>query len=230
MNMRHLLFLTLFTAFTFLVNAQVKTISLKKGEALDLLLLNTNADAKAELDEYFTKAVPVAQKWGYRPQYSCRIGEPPTQGNYWPSTFILAKWEDYDKRIAFTKAILEEYPQFHERRREIWTTFNLTYWQIEEDKEVTIDPEKFYIATSYWGKESNDFKQFESQWSSAVTKNGGNIVLSLKDGASPFGYDYNPDLFTLIEWKDKADFEQFYQDHQNMDHQGVRHVNQFILN
>ncbi len=213
-----------------LATAQVKTISLKKGEALDLLLLNTNADAKEELDEYFTKAVPVAQKWGYKPQYSSRLSSPPTQGNYWPSTFILAKWEDYEKRIQFMEAIVEEYPLFHERRRLIWTTFNLTYWKVEEDQEIPIDSEKYYVATSYWSENTVDFGRFNQEWSSMLESSGGKIVLKCSEGTSPFGYSYDPDLFTVSEWKSETDFQQFLEKSKNVDHKGVRHVNQFILN
>lgn len=211
-------------------NAQVKTISLKKGEVLDLLLLNTNTEAEEELTEYFNKAIPVAQKWGYKPQYSSKITEPPTQGNYWPSTFIIAKWEDYNKRVQFTKDILLEYPQFHERRRTIWTSFNLTYWKVEQDLEVEIDPDKFYIATSYWGEEQKAFTSFQSSWEQEVDKGGGKVVLEFTNGVSPFGYHYNPDLFVLIEWESREAFEYFYEKNVSMDHNGVKHVNQFILN
>ena len=228
--MRHLLFFMTTVALAGMINAQVKTISLKKGEALDLLLLNTNAEAKEELNEYFAEAVPIAQKWGYKPQYSSRISVAPTQGNYWPSTFIIAKWEDYDKRIQFTEDIIKEYPLFHQRRREIWPTFNLTYWKVEEDQEILIHPDKFYIATSYWGEEEREFGEFSERLEKEVDRKGGKVVLEFRNGTSPFGYRYNPDLFTIVEWESKEDFEKFYEKNTRMDHAGVAHVNQFIRN
>ena len=230
MNMKKFLLTTFAIAVFSFAGAQVKTISLKKGEALDLLLLNTNTEAKEELNEYFEKAVPVAQKWGYRPQYSTRLSSPPSQGNYWPSTFILAKWEDYGKRIQFMDAITEVYPQFHERRRLIWTTFNLTFWKVEEDQEINIDPDKYYVATSYWSENPEDFGRFSEKWMSTLESSGGKVVLTCSDGTSPFGYAYDPDLFTVTEWESERDFQRFLDKNKIMDHKGVKHVNQFILN
>lgn len=216
------------TIFNF-SHGQVKTISLKQGEALDLLLLRTNKEAAEERNEYFEQAVPIAQKWGYRPQYSSKISNPPTQGNYWPRVLVLAKWEDYDKREKFVEEIVTEYPQFHERRRTIWPNFDLTYWKVEEDQEVPIDPGKYYVATSYWSDREASFGVFKSNWVKEVGKHGGKVVLECKNGKSPFGYYYNPELFTITEWESQAAFEKFHEKNLAMDHTGVKHVNQFIL-
>jgi len=229
MNMRQLnvsviLIMVSITGFT-----QEKTITLKKGEAVDVLLLSTNQEAKEEMDEYFSTAVPIAAEWGYQPQYSSKISTPPTQGNYWPGVFILATWKDYDKRIDFTTDIVNQYPQFHERRRTIWPTFFLTYWKVEEEQEISIDPEKVYIATAYWSETTRQFNSFQENWDKEVNKHSGKVVLELKDGTSPFGYYYNPERFTITEWNSKADFEKFQEQNQKMDHDGVKHVNQFIL-
>lgn len=229
MNIRYLLLVPMVVGLFHLSHAQVKTISLKKGEAVDLLLLTTNKNAAEEQKEYFSKAVGIAQKWGYKPQYSSKVSLPPTQGNYWPAVFIIAKWEDYDKRIKFTEDILKEYPQFHERRRIIWPSFNLTYWKVKEDREINIDPDLFYIATSYWSDEQRAFASFKDDWAQTVKSQGGKIVLEFKDGTSPFGYYYNPEFFTITEWASKEDFEKFHEKNQAMDHTGVKHVNQFIL-
>ncbi len=229
MNIRQLLFFLALLTVTNMGLAQVKTISLKKGEALDLLLLSTNPDAGELQKEYFDKAVPVASEWGYQPQYSSRLSQPPTQGNYWPKIFILAKWEDYDKRLEFTKEIVKVYPQFHERRRAIWPNFDLTYWKIEEDKEVSIHEAKYYVATAYWSKSDTSFDSFIDQWGATVTKQGGKVILECTDGTSPFGYHYNPEIFTVTEWNSKEDFEKFHTKNLAMDHSGVEHVNQFIL-
>ena len=227
--MRHFILTVAAIAAFSLGSAQEKSLTLNKGEALDLLLLNTNPEAKEELDEYFKEAVPIAQKWGYQPQYSSKISEPPAQGNYWPKTFILATWQDYDKREKFTKDIVKEYPQFHKRRREIWPNFDLTYWKIEESRKVIFDSNKLYIATAYWSADKSSFETYQKQWAKQVTKQGGKIVLELRDGTSPFGYYYNPERFTITEWESREAFEAFKEKNIAMDHDGVKHVNQFIL-
>ena len=229
MNVRHLLLSTFLVLLLNASTAQVKTITLKKGEALDLLLMTINEDATDKRKEYLETAVPIAQKQGYRPQYSSRIKQPPTQGNYWPELVLIAKWEDYDKRVQFLEDIVEEYPTFHEKRRVIWPTFNLTYWKVEEDQEVHMHSEKFYVATSYWSKDPRSFGSFTKDWVEKVNEQKGKIILTLNDGTSPFGYRYDPDLFTITEWESKEAFEKFHAENLAMDHTGVQHVNQFIL-
>lgn len=224
-----ILSLTILSTLCLFSSAQEKTISLSKGEALDLLLFNTNPESNEERNEYFEKAIPVALEWGYQPQYSTEISQPPSQGNYWPKTFILATWKNYDKRLEFTKEIVKQYPLFHERRRKIWTTFNLTYWKVEEDLKVKIVSGKTYIATAYWSKEDGRFSSFEKSWSEEVTKQGGKIILELKEGISPFGYHYNPESFTITEWESDEAFDKFLDKNNKLDHSGVKHVNQFIL-
>ncbi len=208
---------------------QPRTITLKKGQALDLLLLTTNPDAKDKRQEYFTAAVAVAQEYGYTPQYSSGIKAPPTQGNYWPEVFILATWKVYEDRVKFVKDIETKYPPFHEMRRAIWPNFHLTYWKIEKDDVITIHPDKYYVATAHWGEEEKPFKSFAKAWQKEVAEQRGKIVLEMKEGISPFGYHYNPDLFTITEWESQSAFEQFYAKNVAMDHEGVLHVNQFIL-
>ncbi|MDW3194270.1 MAG: hypothetical protein R8G66_17985 [Cytophagales bacterium] len=229
MYFRHLLVSIIVLLMIQLGYSQPKTLSLKKGQALDLLLLTTNPDAKEKRNEYFAAAVSVAQQYGYTPQYSSGIKEPPTQGNYWPEVLILATWKVHEDRVKFVKDIEAKYPPFHEMRREIWPTFHLTYWNVEQDQEVTFDPEKFYVATAHWEKESKPFKFFAQAWAKEVSNHQGAVVLEMKSGISPFGYHYNPDLFTITEWESREAFEQFHAKNVAMDHKGVLHVNQFVL-
>ncbi len=227
--MRQLLLLTTLIVLALPGKSQEKTFTVKKGEAIDLLLLTTNPDASSEREDYFNVAVPIAQEWGYKPQFSYRIANPPTQGNYWPTIFIMATWKDYDKRISFTEAIVEEYPKFHEYRRTIWPTFFLTYWKAEENQELVLNGERTYVATAYWSSSEQEFVSFQEDWEEEITKQGGQIVLELTNGTSPFGYHYNPEYFTITEWKSMEDFQSFNDANASMDHSGVKHVNQFIL-
>lgn len=229
MIFRHLLLSIFMIGLCQIGNAQEKTISLRKGQALDLLLLTTNPEAREKQTEYFEAAVSVAQEYGYTPKFSSRISEPPTQGNYWPELFILATWKVYEDRVKFVKDIEEKYPPFHEMRRAIWPTFHLTYWLIASDQEIPIYTDKFYVATAYWGEDGRKFKTFSKEWEQEVSRNDGRVVLRMTEGISPLGYDYNPDRFTITEWPDRNTFEQFLAKNVAMDHEGVRHMNQFII-
>lgn len=208
--------------------SQVKSYSLKKGQALDLLFFSTNPDAKETMDRYFKRAIPEAIKNGYLPQKGFKISQSPLQGNYWPETLIIGLWKDFEQREQFTNDIIKDVPDFHEMRREIWTSFNLTYWKIAEDKDFTVDSEKFNVLTAYWSK-GNSFEEFNKKWLKEAKKSGGRIVLELTDGTSPFGYYYDPDYVTITEWDSKEAFDSFNEKNKLMDHKEVKHVNQFII-
>ena len=229
MKFRLLFTISLLFCLGFTGQSQVRTISLKKGEALDLLLFTNHSDASELKTEYFSKAVSIARQYGYTPQYSSAIKEPPLQGNYWPDVFIMATWKSYDERVKFTREIVLAYPEFHEMRRAIWPTFFLTYWKVETDKSVEIHPDRHYIATAYWSQEKELFDSFQQQWQTTLSDHGGQVVLRLANGTSPFGYHYNPDLFTITEWDSQEAFEKFCLENEQMDRSGVLHVNQFLI-
>ena len=216
--------------FTFLNGkAQTKTYELKKGQSFDILLFNTIPESKEALNKYFQSAIPVAQKYGYMPQKGFNVTENPTQGNYWPKTVIVGLWRDYSKREDFITEITDEVPDFHEMRRRIWSSFFLTYWEVKEDKTIEVSSDRFNVLTAYWEEDAKSFEKFKQRWKSDAKQSGGKLVLELEDGKSPVGYYYNPDHLTITSWESKEAFEAFYEKNLEMNHSGVKHVNQFII-
>ncbi len=226
-------YLILFVLFGFELTAMaqdtVKSYELKKGQSFDIILFNMNDNAKETLDRYFKSAIPAAMKSGYIPQKGFKVEQPPLQGNYWPKTVIIGLWEDYDKRVQFIDDIVKEVPDFHEMRREIWTSFNLTYWEVGQDYSFEVNSDKFNVLTAYWSNDDEVFPEFRSEWLKQVGKSGGNKLIGFFKGSSPFGTDYNPDHLTITEWESKEAFDKFNEKIQAMDHAGVKHVNQFII-
>lgn len=217
------------SSFKLLAQSEIKSYSIKKGQAFDIILFNTNAEAKETLDRYFKSAIPLAMKSGFIPQKGFKVEEPPLQGNYWPKTVIIGLWEDFDKREQFALNITDEVPDFHEMRRKIWTSFNLTYWEVGQDYSFDVNSEKFNVMTAYWGNDDEKFPKFRRAWLDQVEKSGGNKLIGFFKGSSPFGYEYNPDHLTIVEWESKEAFEKFKEKTLEIDHDGVKHVNQFRI-
>ncbi|MFK7953308.1 MAG: hypothetical protein AB8B73_10725 [Ekhidna sp.] len=228
---KNILLLIVFAAFSFKTSAQseIKSYSLKKGQAFDIIFFNTNPEAKEVLGKYFKSAIPVAQKNGYMPQKGFKIEEAPLQGNYWPQTMIIGLWKDYDQRVKFVTEITKEVPDFHEMRREIWTSFNLTYWEVGQDYSFDVDPSKYNVVTAYWGNDDVNYPKFRREWLDQIEKSGGNKLIGFFKGTSPFGYEYNPDHLSIVEWESKEAFEAFKEETLKMDHSAVKHVNQFAI-
>jgi len=212
------------------LNAQsnIKSFDLKKGEVLDILLLTNQPDNEALFEKYKKTAFPVAMKLSYQPLPGYGISAY-TQGNHQPQVFAFGKWGSLEKREKFLTSIEKEVPDFHEQRRALWSIFNLTYYEMPTDVSFQIDKNKVTVATAYWEKEAGDFTKFKKALAKETKKCGGKTVVELSNGKSPFGYYYQPDYLVITEWKDKATFEAFYQKNIKMKHDGVKHVNQFIL-
>ena len=205
-----------------------KTVALKKGEVLDILLLSQNPDTEADLKSYFQTAFPVAKRMSYQPLPGFKILEH-TQGNHRPSSLILGKWSDIKTREAFLTQILKEVPDFHERRRKIWSYFGLGYFEIQEDLSFKIDRDKYHVATAYWLKKEDDSAKFYEKWIKSIDTMGGEILVSLEDGTSPFGYKYDPDYLVITSWEDEGAFEAFREEVSQMKTDNIQHVNEFIL-
>ncbi len=207
----------------------VKTFSYKKGQVLDIILLNTKEGIKEELDHYFKTALPVATKYGYKGQGGLPLKSSPTQGNYHPESIIFGVWNSLKEREDFLTNIEDVMPEFHQARRNIWSSFNMTFWEMSDDLSFTVNTDKFNVATAYWQNDKEDFQQFKVNWNTLSKKSGGKEILALANGDSPFGYYYKPDYMVITEWNNRSDFEKFLRENLKMKHDGVKHVNQFII-
>lgn len=209
--------------------SNTKSISLKKGEILDILLIKTKPGTEKAFEKYRKTAFPVAFKRTYQPLPGFKIAET-TQGNIQPSYFALGKWNDLENREKFIAEIETEVPDFHPQRRDIWSHFHLTYYEMPNDISVTFNKDKYIVATAYWKKDDTSFDKFVKLWLQKSKAKGGDTVLQLTNGKSPAGYYHNPDILLMTAWNSKAEFESFYKENLAMNHSGILHLNQFVLN
>ncbi|WP_420386282.1 hypothetical protein [Roseivirga sp.] len=213
------------------VSAQSDSVafSLKKGEVLDLLFLIQKPETQALFKDYVRTAFPVGEEMSYKSLTGFRIGVN-LQGNYQPQSLILAKWDNMEKRERFLTEIEDAVPDFHERRRAIWSSFCLTYYEVPSDINFAVRKGKFTVITAYWSDNERAFGRFKQEWLKEVQRAGGRVSLLMEDGKSPLGYFYQPDLLIMTEWENEESFELFHLLNLKMNHKGVKHVNQLALN
>ncbi|MTI21512.1 hypothetical protein E1176_10825 [Fulvivirga sp. RKSG066] len=204
---------------------KIDTITLAQGEVMDILLIEQKQHAEEALKSYFETVIPIGRRMNYRPLPGFKIVDH-TKGNLCPTYLILAKWDNLQSRQGFLNNITDEVPDFHERRREIWSYFGTRYYEMGEDHTLTIDRSKFHIATAYWlDDDSNVFQD----WEQKVRKMGGELLITLTGGTSPLGYRYDPNYFVITAWKNEASFAAFQKEIAQLAPHGVQHVNEFIL-
>ncbi|WP_299452463.1 hypothetical protein [uncultured Microscilla sp.] len=229
--MRILLLLCFMWVHTFTLSAQSDklTYHLKKGQVFDLLLLRMKPGVQEKTKNYIQTFIPIGKKFGYHSLKGFPVKESPTQGNYHPQSVILAYWDNLALRKKFLAHVEANYPDFHQKRRNIWSRFDLTYYELKKDISFEIYKKKYTVLTAYWQKDTQGFREFKQAWRKKVRQSKGVIKLELTQGISPFGYDYNPDYFTITQWESKAAFEQFYRANLKMNHQAVKQVHQFKI-
>lgn len=219
-----LLVFTLICFFQFSLFGQTKDFDFKKGEVMDILLLNAKREAKQKLDYYFKTAIPIAMNMGYVPQKGFSVPESPTAGNYHPESLIVGKWTGLEVRYAALKGLESEMEGFHQLRRDIWSNFFVTYYALNKDVKFQVDADRYNVALALWA-DKKALKRIEQ----SILKSNGSILLNLKDGQSPYGYHYNPDAFLIISWEKDSDFLKYKEDVAMIEAKKVRHINEFRI-
>ena len=220
----------LLISFSTIISAQstITQYELAAGEVLDILLLRQHPDTDDLLSDYFKTAFPLAKYMGYHPMDGHKVTKI-TQGNHMPSSFIFGKWEDLARREAFIEEVTNEIPDFHERRRNIWSYFGLTYYEIDEDLSFEIDSERFNVVTAYWQKPNASISSFHQEWLAMAQDEKGELILELSGGTSPFGYYHQPTYLTVTSWENEAAFSSFVEKCESLSLNGVQHLNQFVI-
>lgn len=204
------------------------TYEFKKGEVMDLLLISFNPGITDLYEEYRQKALPIAADMSFAIQGVKGIAET-VQGNIQPQSMLIGKWDNLTVREEFLSEIEARLPDFHQRRRAIWSYFGLTYFEMPHDLSFTIDQSKFTVVTAYWKKSQKPFDRFIGKFKKAIARHKGTTLMFASNGKSPFGYHYQPDYIEITQWESRDHFDEFYNENLKMDVQGLSQVHQFIL-
>lgn len=208
---------------------KTKTVDLQKGQVFDIIFLHNHSGNEDLMQDYFDRASPIARANGYAPGGGFGIAGTPFRGNYHPTVMAIGTWPSIQDRLAGLVALETQMKDFHEMRRKIWPSFFLTYYEMKTDVSFTITSEKYYVVTAFWAEKKGRFKQFLKQWETIQAEAGGTPLIVLTDGASPFGYDFNPDYFTITEWENEAAFRRSLPADSKQGYPGVHHLNQFPI-
>lgn len=230
--MKTMTVLVLFMSFT-LANVkaqdQIQSFTFKKGEILDIIISSNGPDFNKLFDRYKKVAFPVAFEYTYQPQSGFGVSRL-TLGNYFPQNFIFGKWSTGEKREGFLANISERVPDFHEQRRAIFSYFALTYFEVPEDLQFSVNSDKYNVTTSFWKNDSSkNFDSFYNEWKNHVIKSGGQFILKLQDGTSPTGYYYNPSVLTIVQWEDQSAFDTFAKEWPLSRYETLKDVHQFVI-
>lgn len=214
-----------------MVNAQEETkrLEFKKGEVLDILLFTGKPELAKLFPKYKETAFVFASKTGYQPQQPLLSVQETIQGGYQPGTYVFGKWPSVGARKKFLNEIVANVPDFHEQRRSMWSTFYVSYYEMEKDISLEINPKKVIVSTHLWKKNDSEFNTYKQEWLKKAKNNGGKVILELKNPRSAIGYMYKPDYVVLTEWNTRDAFDAFLKEDMKTGKKGIQNVNQFII-
>ena len=218
----------LFVSYIIGQNTASTTITFKKGEVLDVLLLTSKPDSEDAFKRYKETAFPVALEYSYAFKPGFKITKPILSSSS-PKNFVFGSWASLKKREEFISNICNQVPDFHEQRLATFNHFKLTYYEVPEDLVFSLQKEKKNVVTSFWKNDDVGFLSFISKWKKDVHSFGGRIILNLTNGKSPVGYAYNPELLLISEWDDMESLEKFVQAHPFSYYSELDNVEQFII-
>jgi len=227
-----ILFALIFHHISIEAQFNTKSYSLKKGQIIDVLLRSNNAKASQKAkDQFDQQVIPRILKYGYQTMpHGLYFKSIAVQGNYSPEHMVLGGWKNLKSREEAMRILVKEVPNFHQIRRELWTSLFATYFEVEEDINFSIEQNKFYVVTAYKYLKKRHFKKFVRILEENVLESNGRIILKLLNGKSPFiGHYYEPNHFSITEWNSQEKFEIFLAKNRKMNHTSVKYVNQFVL-
>lgn len=205
-----------------------RTFTFDKGQVLDVLYLIRRPDTGAALQDYFKEIGPVARKLNYTPHGGLGVSGKPAQGNFMPDVVAFGTWPgDFSDRDAAYGRLLEEAPDLHSRRMDIWSSFNMTQYELGEDISLTMGKAKHYVLTAYWLEDAGNLDAFQAMLMETLSATSGTAKMVLTGGRSPFGYAFTPDLVVFSEWDNVLDAAKFTGASKALNSHGVVHVNQF---
>ncbi|MBO6504889.1 MAG: hypothetical protein JJ850_05810 [Kordiimonadaceae bacterium] len=220
--------LWLLTPGTHVAAQDTKTFTFNKGQVLDVLYLIRRPDTGAALQEYFKTVGPVAQKLNYTPHGAVRVAGKPPQGNFAPDVVVFGTWPgDFEDRDRVYQQLLAEHPDLQSRRMDIWSSFNMTQYEVSKDITLSMDKAKHYVLTAYWLEDASDLSAFQKRFMETLSATSGTSKMLLTAGRSPFGYAFTPDLMVISEWDNVLDAARFTDASKELNAHGVAHVNQF---
>ena len=229
MKLSHVvLLLFVFTLFQVQGQENLKTYTFKKGEVLDIILIDQSANAEALFDRYKKTVFPVGFEYSFQPQPGFTISKL-TLGTNKPNSFLFGKWKSQEKREGFLTTITKRVPDFHQQRRALFPYFGLTYYEMKKDIKFSVDGSKYNVVTALWRKSLKGEVSFFKKWKAEVQALGGEVIVTLEDGTSPTGYYYNPDVLCVVAWKDEKAFNTFAQKHPLSTYETLKDVHQFVI-
>ena len=223
-----LFFCFVLAASTLISQEEEKSFHFKKGEVLDVILLSQTKNSEELFYKYRQTIYPVGFEYTYQPQKGFRIAKL-SLGTNKPNAFIFGKWSSLQYRQEFLSNIVKRVPDFHEQRRNLFPYFGLTYYEVMQDLSFSINTSKHTVVTALWNDPAKNNQSFFETWKANVINAGGKVIITLKDGVSPTGYYYNPDILCVIEWNDEADFKVFSENNSLDTYESMKNVHQFVI-
>ena len=184
------------------------TITVKKGEVLQLIAPQARADGDQARQDYYKSVFPIAQTLGFK-----RVGQLAVKqkivSDYDPGGFIFYTWPS--EAAENWLAGHPKWPSLKAKRPQAWSELKIYTDTLDEDLTLNFDPAKFYTVVVAWFNPENpgDYARYLKGIETAVEREGGRFIYKMhqprfESHASPATA---PGQITFVEWNSPDGFQ-----------------------
>lgn len=199
-----ILFILLFNFLT--VNTTIaqksQKLSFKANTVVETALLTIKPGKEKQFSEdYFSKAIKFAPKYGAKPIGSFALVDQ-KQGNVPAKMLVFFEWESLEKKRAFEKDL--GFLKIVNIRNDALSFLTTGYFKVEQDINYTFTEGKTYEFAALWLDRKNASKlqeYFEKVGPIAVDPKVGFELIAQLQGLGVEDRTYHPNMIFLSEWK-----------------------------
>jgi uncharacterized protein (DUF1330 family) len=185
--------------------AYENTLNLKKGQVLSIVAPVTKRGGKKALDEYYSRVFPIAGKLGLKRVVQLDVGDK-VVGDFDPEALLFFSWPNAEAEQQLYAH--SDWPELKALRPKAWKELRIFSDVLEEDLNLTFDPDKYYTVAVAWINPENptDYDQYLAGIEGDLHKIGGRFIYKMinprfEKHASNLPA---PGQLTFVEWDTKA--------------------------
>ncbi|UTW59575.1 DUF1330 domain-containing protein [Kordiimonas sp. SCSIO 12603] len=183
-------------------------LHLEKGQYLTVVLPETNPAKNMLREAYYSAAFPLAEKYGLKREAGLKV-EQKIISDYSPSAALFFSYPDQASERKLTNEAM--WPEIVKLRKEAWKEIKFYSATIEQDLNITFDPEKSYTLVVAWTnpEHPNDYFRYLDAIKQVVNEAGGRFIYKMQTPK----YEANtkgeaPAQLTFVEWDTPDAFAQ----------------------
>lgn len=187
-------------------------VELAKGQLLQVIAPQSREDGEDARRAYYAQTIPAAEALGFKRHGQLNVNRK-IISDWDPGAFIFFSWPDAASLEQFEQR--PQWPAVLASRPQGWDELRIYSIELEEDLNLSFDPDKHYTVVVAWTKEggAGEYERYLNGIEPAMMRAGGRFISKLR---SPRMEAHNsapgaPGQITFVEWDSEDGFAKVQQ-------------------